>query len=119
MARGGRRPGSGRRKGEVTAATKRRKEIADEAAAAGITPLELSLRLMRDLWAQATDKTGKIIGFGKAMQAHVIAKDCAPFIHPKLAAVEHTGNHNNPLEMITRVEIVAAPHDDSEDNSPS
>lgn len=89
MARGGKRPNSGRKKGTVSEATKRRKEIAEEAAAAGITPLELSLRLMRELWAQATDQAGKIINMGKAMQAHIVAKDAAPFIHPKLATIDN------------------------------
>jgi hypothetical protein len=43
-ARGGKRPGSGRKKGS---ATKRTREIADRAAEEGITPLEFMLNVMR------------------------------------------------------------------------
>lgn len=88
MARGGKRPGAGRRKGTVSEATARRKAIAAEAMEGGVTPLEIMLATMRGLWAQAVDGDGNVINFGKAMQANIVAKDAAPFIHPKLSNVD-------------------------------
>jgi hypothetical protein len=101
--RGGKRPGAGRKKGTVSEATRRRKQIAEEAAASGITPLELQLQLMRHLWSEATDKAGKIVNIGKAMQANVVAKDAAPFVHPRLANVEadvNVSNHEDALDQL-------------------
>jgi|HubBroStandDraft_6_1064221.scaffolds.fasta_scaffold766375_2 hypothetical protein len=45
MPRGGKRPGSGRKLGSVT---KRTREIADGALAAGLSPLQFLLSVMRD-----------------------------------------------------------------------
>lgn len=75
--RGGARKGAGRPKG---AATKRSREIADRESQNGITPLEVMLKAMRahvdknDLDAAAS-----------------IAKDAAPYMHAKLASVQHQG----------------------------
>lgn len=72
MARGGSRPGAGRKTGS---ATKRTREIADAALAEGLTPLEYMLKILRDE-SQAQDAR---------MDA---AKSAAPYIHPRLAAIE-------------------------------
>lgn len=72
MARGGSRPGAGRKAGS---ATKRTREIADAALAEGLTPLEYMLKILRDE-SQAPDAR---------MDA---AKSAAPYIHPRLAAIE-------------------------------
>ena len=45
MARGGKRPGAGRKPSSLT---KKTRDIAEAAAAAGETPLEFLLRIMRD-----------------------------------------------------------------------
>lgn len=88
MARGGKRPGSGRKPGTVSEATRRRKEIAEKALAEGISPLDVMLTTMRAVWAQAVDADGKVVNLGKAMQANIVAKDAAPFLHPRLSAVD-------------------------------
>lgn len=88
MARGGKRPGAGRKPGTVSAATRRRKEIAEKALAEGVSPLDVMLTTMRALWEQAVDADGKVINMAKAMQANIVAKDAAPFLHPKLSAVD-------------------------------
>lgn len=88
MARGGKRPGAGRKPGTVSEATRRRKEVAEKALADGVSPLDVMLTTMRALWDQAVDESGKVVNFGKAMQANIVAKDAAPFLHPKLSAVE-------------------------------
>lgn len=88
MARGGARPGAGRKPGTVSEATRRRKEIADEALKGGVSPLDVMLTTMRSLWDQAVDPDGKVVNIGKALQANMVAKDAAAFIHPKLSSVE-------------------------------
>lgn len=78
--RGGKREGAGRPAG---AANKKTREIADKAALDGITPLEVMLQTMRDAW----DGGSK----GLACQ---IAKDAAPYMHPRLTAVDAEVNAN-------------------------
>jgi hypothetical protein len=78
---GGKREGAGRKPGSPT---QRRREIIDEAAKDGITPLEVQLRTMRALWDVATNKAGAVIDFEKAVAACAIAKDAAPYLHPRL-----------------------------------
>lgn len=87
MPRGGKRPGAGRPKGSRSPATIKRKEIAERALAEGITPLEVMLRTMRDHFAA-----------GRLDQASAVAKDAAPYMHPRLAAVEHSGPGGGPIE---------------------
>lgn len=79
MARGGKRPGAGRPKG---AATKRTREVADKAAAEGLTPLEYMLAVLRD---EAADPDAR-------MDA---AKAAAPYVHPKLSSVD--ANHKGDV----------------------
>lgn len=74
MSRGGRRPGAGRKKSYVA---QRTREIANRAAAQGITPLEYMLEVMRT----SPDE--------KMRAAMAIA--AAPYVHPRLSAVEHSG----------------------------
>lgn len=87
MARGGARPGAGRKAGTVSAATRRRKEIAEAALEEGVAPLTVMLDTMRALWKQATNAEGEVTNMGKAMQANIVAKDAAPYIHPRLTSV--------------------------------
>jgi hypothetical protein len=90
---GGKRAGAGRKPGS---ATKKTREIADKAVAQGITPLEVMLEAMnffREL--------------GDMAQAAGFAKDAAPYIHPKLAAIEHSGKDGGAIETVSRIELVA------------
>ena len=77
MVKGGARAGAGRKKGGKN---QKSREIAERAAAAGITPLEVMIATMRDLFKK-----------GKKVEASAIAKDAAPYMHPRLAAIEHGG----------------------------
>ena len=92
--KGGKRPGAGRKKGSVT---KKTREIADRAAAEGITPLEVMIAAMR---AHYDAKPPRLD------EAAAIAKDAAPYMHPRLAAVEHSGEGGGPMkvEFITVIE---------------
>ena len=56
-----------------------------------ITPLAVQLATMRELWARAV-KSGLIVDLECAKQACALAKDTAPFVHPRLASVDHSGD---------------------------
>lgn len=116
MARGGKREGAGRKVGSLT---KRTQEIAQKAAAAGMTPLEIMLENMRHFQQVAKDAEATLEGltveeFGaqapagatpeeqfKFLMAQVkktaglrqlaqdAARDAAPYMHPKLSAINH------------------------------
>lgn len=86
MARGGKRSGSGRKPGSKTRKTA---EIAQKAAKEGITPLEFMLKIMRDeACPEEADITQKIAFHTARFEA---AKAAAPYIHPRLAAIEMSG----------------------------
>lgn len=91
---GGARKGSGRKTG---AATTKTREIADQAVKDGVTPLEVMLRAMRALVDEADRNIAKQVAAGVEnvdtphmllQDAAAIAKDAAPYVHPKLSAVE-------------------------------
>ena len=94
--RGGKRAGSGRKPGTANVKTR---EIADKAIAEGITPLEVMLKAMRS-FVEAAEKMGNgkievvdgevITQLSLLTEASKVAKDAAPYIHPRLAAVDHT-----------------------------
>ena len=82
---GGARKGAGRRAGS---ATKRTREIADKAAAEGITPLEFILDVMRKEPSLELEPREYLAAVTLRFEA---AKAAAPYVHPRLAAVEHSG----------------------------
>lgn len=100
IGRGGARKGAGRKPGSVT---KKTREIAEKAAEEGITPLEYMLQVMRR-------KPPVGLEGPQLLAAHMMrfeaAKAAAPYIHPKLSAVEHTGKDGGPMETVTRIELV-------------
>ena len=87
--RGGRRPGAGR---PVGSKNQRTAEIARAAAEEGITPIEVMLGAMRDLWAQGTPEAKR--------EAAEIAKDAAPYIHPRLASIDQTIKEDRPFAVV-------------------
>ena len=93
MARGGKRPNAGRKPGTMTKARQAVLDRAKEAQTAGLTPLEYMLQVMRD----STD----------IRRRDAMAIAAAPYCHNRLAAVEHSGNAESPLETIMRVELIA------------
>lgn len=85
MGHGGPRKGAGRKRGALTRKTR---EIAEKAVATGITPLEVMMLAMRaHVKAKRLD------------QAAAIAKDAAPYMHPRLAAVQHSGPNGKPIAV--------------------
>jgi len=86
MPHGGKRAGAGRK---VGAATRRTREAADNAVAAGLTPLEYMLAILRDEGQSSENR----------MWA---AEKAAPYVHPKLAAVEFGGKNGGPVVVEIR-----------------
>jgi len=116
--RGGARKGAGRKAGSATQKTR---EIADKAAAAGITPLEVMLENMDFAHSKASTLLQGLIdrgadvpeGFDQFKEllrfrsiAQECAKDAAPYIHPKLAAIEHTGKDGGAIDHSLTVQFV-------------
>lgn len=83
--RGGARKGAGRKAG---AATTKTREIADKAAESGLTPLEFMLQVMRDEPRADLEPRDALQATAMRFEA---AKAAAPYVHPRLAAVEHSG----------------------------
>ena len=81
MARGGARQGAGRPKG---GANKLNDEARTKALDGGTTPLEYLLGIMRD---DMLDRDTRIDA----------AKAAAPYVHARLAAVEHSGDKDKPI----------------------
>ena len=114
-SKGGARPGAGRKEGSLT---KRTREIAEVAAAQGITPLEVMMSTMMELYKEAGncsrdhhdhgDKANEHDDGHTAMitenrikllsMAATIARHAAPYMHPRLSAIEHTGKDGAPLQ---------------------
>lgn len=89
--RGGARQGAGRKPGSATTKTR---EVADKAAAAGITPLEYMLKVMRTPPKAGLKGSAWVSAVMLRFEA---AKAAAPYMHPRLAAVEHTGKGGGPV----------------------
>lgn len=132
MAHGGKRIGAGRKQGSLQ---KRTRAIAEQAAAEGKSPLEVMLDNMRHFQQVALDAEATLAGLTvaeftgkvtaetpedqfKALLAQVkktagfrqlaqeCARDAAPFIHAKLAAVTVSGDKDSPLNVIHKIERV-------------
>lgn len=84
--RGGARSGAGRPKGGRN--RKQAEQIA-KATSEGISPLDFLLSLMRD-----TEQP-------LAMRSDA-AKSAAPYVHARLAAIEHSGKEGGPIELVLK-----------------
>jgi hypothetical protein len=88
MAHGGKRPNAGRPK---NAANKFSEAARAKAAAKGITPLEYFLSVLRN---EELDRAERMDA-GKA---------AAPYMHARLESVKHSGDAENPIQTVTRIE---------------
>lgn len=86
MAHGGSRHGAGRKPG---AATKLNEQARKQAAEGGLMPLDYMLSILRD----------ENMAPDARMDA---AKAAAPYVHAKLASVEHKGEDGGPLQIIVK-----------------
>ena len=109
--KGGARPGSGRPKGATTLVSRRRADM--YARDGGVLPVDVMMGTMRRLWDDAhlggyrlDGKRRKLkdheIDRAKMREANEVAKDAAPYIHHKLAAMEHTGKDGGSIEVLVK-----------------
>ena len=103
-SKGGARPGAGRKTGSLT---KRTRQIAEAVATQGITPLEVMMKVMHQLYEEASNVQVDELG-DKALanearikllnMAATVGRHAAPYVHPRLSAIEHTGKDGAPLQ---------------------
>ena len=91
--RGGKRAGAGRKRGSQT---KRTRMLAMTAAKKGLSPIEVLLGAMRLLWTQSERATDEELKLKRAMEAASIAKDAAPYIHPRIMSVDQKTRESKP-----------------------
>jgi len=78
------------------------------AAADGATPKDVMLRTMRDLVADA-DKAKSPATRRRLMRAASdVAKDCAPYVHPKLQSIIHEGG-DKPIQITEVRRVIVRP----------
>jgi hypothetical protein len=133
VARGGKREGAGRKKGSLTVRTQ---EVAARAVAEGVTPLDIMLQNMRHFQQVAIDAEATLEGLtaeeitgraatpdeqfklllakakqaaGLRQMAHDCARDAAPYIHPKLSAIQHTGGDGGPIQVSVVERVIVRP----------
>lgn len=83
--KGGARPGAGRKAGVPN---KRTQEVQSAVEASGITPLEFMLDVMR---SEAPDTEDPMVRMSHTAMRMDAAKAAAPYVHAKLASIEHSG----------------------------
>jgi hypothetical protein len=88
---GGSKPGE--RRGGRQKGTKNKRTVAREALGArltkrGITPLEYMLKVMRSRSKNVPDE-----------RRDDMAKAAAPYMHPRLNAIQHTGKDGEPIRV--------------------
>lgn len=103
-SKGGARPGAGRKTGSLT---KRTRQIAEAVATQGITPLEVMMKVMHQLYEEASNVQEEELG-SKTLanearikllnMAATVGRHAAPYVHPRLSAIEHTGKDGAPLQ---------------------
>lgn len=88
--KGGARPGAGRKKGVPNKRTAATTKAVEES---GLTPLDYMLGVMRDVLADPARRDDA-------------AKAAAPYVHPKLANIEHTGKDGGEIKAAITVRFV-------------
>ena len=91
MARGGKREGGGRKKGQPN---KSQSEIRAAALAGGISPLDYMLRVLRDEDADE-DRRDRM------------AQAAAPYLHAKLVSSEMSGEDGGPIKHELTIKFAA------------
>lgn len=104
MTKDGKKSG-GRKKGVPNRATIARQAELEAAKKRGMTPLQMLQTASALLWKRATTgKDGKPlkpaeIDAEMLERACAIAKDAAPYLHPRLNAIQHTGKDGEPIKV--------------------
>lgn len=88
--RGGTRVGAGRKKGAQNKVTAQMRE---KALAEGVSSLDFMLKIMRDETQPLSIRAD-------------MAKAAAPYVHPRLQAIEHNGKNGGPIQYKAVIEFV-------------
>jgi hypothetical protein len=98
--RGGKRAGAGRKPNVPNRASAQRER---EAATSGVTPRDVLLMSMRSLWALADENKNNKKAFAHYVRAAAaVAKDAAPYFHPRISTVEQPPSAS-PQKFIVEV----------------
>lgn len=100
MSRGGKRDGAGRKRGTPNRANAARQA---EAAASGLLPVDQHLFRMRYHHDRAAQELGQEVPDRDKVKTELAladeaAKNAAPYVHNKLATVEHTGKDGGAIQ---------------------
>ena len=95
--KGGKRSGAGRKAGVPN---KRTQEVQDAVEESGITPLEYMLSVMR---SEAPDTDDPVVLMRHVEARMDAAKAAAPYVHAKLASIEHTGEGGGAIALAVNV----------------
>ena len=89
-----------KRRGRPVGTTGQRSRARDRAIAqAEITPLEVMLKTMAEIWNAAIAQEDPMERAKGQMAAVSVAKDVAPYLHPRLQATTLKGDKENPLQL--------------------
>lgn len=99
---GGKRPGAGRPKGSKNKNPNKRRDVAQRALESGVTPLDYMLSVMRQEIPENADRAVKVAMVEQRLEA---AKAAAPYVHPRLSSVEHSGGLDVGIRELTDEEL--------------
>lgn len=97
---GGKRSNAGRKAGSENRFTREQKALALEG---GLSPLQMMVNVARWHyigWEEAIEKNMPADEqVARAARVHEVAKDVAPYLHHKLAAIQHSGPGGGPIPL--------------------
>src|SRR5512132_2257220 len=102
--KGGPVPRAGRKPGSTVV---RSRKIANELAREGLTPLQVLIDTMRELCQQAADAPTAAERLEKKLAACAVAKDAAPYLHPRLTSVAATVRPITGVHDLSDAELAA------------
>jgi hypothetical protein len=79
--------------------------LAHKAAQQGITPVEYMLNVMREPVPEDLNSAETFAFKARALQA---ASMVAPYVHPRLGQITHTGPNGGPINIMIEQEDLAA-----------
>jgi hypothetical protein len=98
--RGGKRPGAGRKKHVPNKASAAREQ---EAQATGLTPRDVMLAAMRQLWALAENNNhNQKLNEHYVRGAVAVAKDLAPYVHSRISSTAPVSD-TPPIKVVVEI----------------
>jgi hypothetical protein len=102
--RGGARPGGGRPLGSTVV---RSRKVANDLAREGLTPLQVLIDAMRELWQMAAAAPTAAERIERKLQACAIAEKASPYLHPRLTSVAATVRQVTSVTDLSDNELAA------------